>query len=220
MNIIIKPDWQEAAETARNTKGIVVATCTSERNGYVGIGLAILDTTSVKVGADTSTATYRATLGPRDQQNPYTAELAATAVAVEALQFHQHICNIVITTIRSNQAALLAISHPQQQSGQSSVVRIYGAARELREKGNVICGTWVPAQEGIELKSKAKTAARQVTERGGVVQSQTPSTISTTLNLAKVRQKQARTLPKGVGNTQRNWTPRCLAGIPALSTTV
>jgi hypothetical protein len=70
IDIIVKPDRQEAAQTARNAQGIVVATCSSEKNGIVGMGGAICDTTTTGTSDTTPTATYTATLGPRDRLNP------------------------------------------------------------------------------------------------------------------------------------------------------
>ena len=65
--------------------------------------------------------TYSATLGARTEQNPYTAELAAMAMAMTQLPLH--LVGRQITIISSNQGALLATSQPRHQSGQTSIER-------------------------------------------------------------------------------------------------
>ena len=63
-----------------------------------------------------------------------------------------------ITILTSNQAALLAVSQPKQQSGQTSIAQVYDAVRKLRQGGNGVRITWVPTQE-FELGKEAKGAA-------------------------------------------------------------
>jgi hypothetical protein len=55
----------------------------------------------------------------KTEQNPYTAELAAAATALTCppVRFY----NRSITIMTSNQAVLLVISRPQQQSGQGNI---------------------------------------------------------------------------------------------------
>jgi hypothetical protein len=65
IDIIVKLDHQEAAQTARDAQGIVVATCSSEKNGIVGMGGAICDTSTTGSSNTAPTATYTATLGLR-----------------------------------------------------------------------------------------------------------------------------------------------------------
>lgn len=74
------------------------------------------------------------TLGPQTEQNPHIAELAAIAIAVTSPPVSLH--NRTITVLTRNQAALLAIEKPQQQSGQGSIRQIYHGVRMLRERGN------------------------------------------------------------------------------------
>src|SRR4051794_32985687 len=94
-------------------EGIQIATSSSARNRVVGLGGAIIDTTAEVLDGP---VLYSVTLGPRTEQNPYTAELAAVAIAVTSPPVRLR--NRAITVLTSNQAALLAISHPRQQSGQ------------------------------------------------------------------------------------------------------
>lgn len=69
----------------------------------VGLGLAF---------RDYGPFSYTRTPGPQMEQNTFTAELAAVAMAgtrIPALAHHEK-----ITVLSSNQAALLAIYHPKQ----------------------------------------------------------------------------------------------------------
>jgi hypothetical protein len=74
---------------------------------------------------DTEPVTYTVTLGARTEQNPCTAELAAIAMAMRCLP--PYVQGRQITVFTSNQAALLSVSQPQHQSGQTSIRRIYDA---------------------------------------------------------------------------------------------
>ena len=93
-------------------EGIQIAISSSARNGVVGLGGAVRDTTAEVLDGP---VLYSMTLGLRTEQNTYTAELAAIAMAVTCPPVRLH--NRTITILTSNQAALSAISHPQQQSG-------------------------------------------------------------------------------------------------------
>ena len=92
--------------------GIQIATSSSARNGVVRLGGAVRDTTAEVLDKPVS---YSTTLGTKTEQSPYTAELAAVAMAVACPPVPLH--NKTITILTSNQAVLSAISHPQQQSG-------------------------------------------------------------------------------------------------------
>jgi hypothetical protein len=127
--MIVKLNHQEAAQTAREAQGIVVATCSSEKNGIVGIGGAIHDTT-IQTSDIAPTATYTATLGPRDRLNPYFAELIAISTALRNLAALP-IRNRIINILSSNLSALQAINHPKQQSGQTYINEIYKSAGKL-----------------------------------------------------------------------------------------
>ena len=78
IDIIVKLDHQEAAQTANDAQGIVVATSSSEKNGIVGIGGAIYNTTTT----GSSIATFSRTLGLRSNFNSYFAELTAISTAL------------------------------------------------------------------------------------------------------------------------------------------
>jgi hypothetical protein len=108
--ISINLDKDRATEIAISTQGIQIATSSSGRRGMVGMGGAIYDTLSNR-----EATTYSVTLGPRAEQNLYTAELAAISMATGCLP--PDLQGRQITIFSSNQAALLALSQPKQQSG-------------------------------------------------------------------------------------------------------
>jgi hypothetical protein len=179
---------------ANTTRGIRIATSSSARKGIVGMGGAIHDTLGIATGREP--ITYSVTLGTRTEQNPYTAELAAMAMAMKRLPLH--LVGRQITIISSNQGALLATSQPGHQSGQSSIEEIYEVARTLRKGGNSISMIWIPSQESFELSRRAKEAARQATESGRTPQEQCRQAKSTIINNA-IAKEETRTLPDGVG---------------------
>lgn len=83
----------------------------SEKNGIVGIGGAIYNTT-IGTSDISPTATYTATLGPKDRLNLYFAELIAISTALWNLAALP-IRNRVINILSSNPLALQAINHPK-----------------------------------------------------------------------------------------------------------
>jgi ribonuclease HI len=194
---LVKKDYQEAAQTAKNAQGIVIATSSSEKNGMVGTGGAICDTTTTGSLETAPIANYSVTLGPRNKTNPYVAELVAMAIALRNLA-ELLVRNRVITILSSNLSALQALNRPRQQSGQWNICQIYKTAHKLRLEGNQIFALWVPAQEEIPLKTKAKAMAKQATELGrtGQVKQGAKSTILSG-EIIKLRQRVA--LPIGIG---------------------
>ena len=116
----IDHETEMALETAKAIQGIRIATSSSERNGVVGMGGVIYDTLSSRTNEEP--ITYAITLGTRMEQNPYTAELEAIAMAVRCLPMRM--VGRQITIFTSNQGALQAISQPRHQSGQSSIKEI------------------------------------------------------------------------------------------------
>lgn len=88
----------------------MVATGSSEKNGMVGIG-GIGRDTLFSMTSET-VANYYVTLGIREEQNLYTAELAAIAKALENLP--AGVCCRHITIVTRNQSALAVIKQPRQ----------------------------------------------------------------------------------------------------------
>ena len=189
---------EKAVETAKASHGIRIATSASVKRGTVGMGGAIYDTLGIVT--DKEPTTYSVTLGAREEQNAYTAELAAIAMALRCLP--THLVGRRITVFTSNQGALLATSQPRHQSGQISIGEIYDAASILRRGGNSISMMWVPAQGGFDLSTKAKEAARRATAQGRLPQEHFYQARSTVINRARAARK-ARTLPEGVGKYSR-----------------
>ncbi|KAL6405411.1 hypothetical protein AUP68_11165 [Ilyonectria robusta] len=73
-------DRDMAMETASRMEGILVATSASEKAGRVGMGGIVRDTLGNRPGQ--VVARYSITIGSRDDQNVYTAELEAIAMAL------------------------------------------------------------------------------------------------------------------------------------------
>ena len=113
IDIIVKLNHQEAARTARDAQGIVVATCSSGKNGIVGMGGAICDTTTTGSSNTAPTATYTATLGLGEKFNPYFAELIAISIALRNLATLL-IRNRIINILLSNLLALQVIHNLKQ----------------------------------------------------------------------------------------------------------
>ena len=79
--------------------------------------------------------TFSVTLGARAEQNPFSAELAAMA---HALNMVVGLKDYRITLLTSNKAAALTLRNPRQQSGQEFICQIYKLMRRLRRNGNQI----------------------------------------------------------------------------------
>ena len=105
--------------------------------------------------------------------------------------------------LTSNQAALLATSQPQQQSGQASIREIHNTIHALKQRGNRVRIVWVASHGDFELSRKAKEAARQATGQGQEPQEQFPQMKSTTIQAAIAAQKEKKVLPKGIGRYSR-----------------
>lgn len=69
----LEPDRKKAAEMANGVMGIVIATSSSVKKGIVGMGGCAQDTLFNRAGG--AATRYAVTLGTREEQNPYTAEL-------------------------------------------------------------------------------------------------------------------------------------------------
>ena len=135
------------------------------------------------------------TLGAREEQNPYTAELAALADALHSLP--GRMAHRVIAIFTSNKAAVLTLRRPQQQSGQREVTRIYEAIQELRCKGNRVKVLWAPPNSEVlsGLARMAKCAAQQSTLPNSSPAKKSYRAKATTLNNARRGQQANRSLP-------------------------
>jgi ribonuclease HI len=184
IKVLIKSDHKEAAQAARDAQGIVVATCSSEKNGMVGMGGVICNTATTGSSDTASTVTFSATLGSRDQLNTYFAEIIAIATALHNLS-ELFLRDRVIVILSSSISALQAISNPGQQSGQSHIQKVYKSIHKLKETGNQVFAIWTPAHEEVSIRAKAKTVAKQTTEPLRMAREQPPSAKATVLRLAK-----------------------------------
>jgi hypothetical protein len=120
IKVIVELDCEKAAQIARNTentKAVLVATSLSEKEGTVGAGGAIRDTTMIAFPPNIDpVASYSVTLGLREKFNRYVTELTAISTALQNLV--GYLRNRTLTILSSNLAALLAIKRPKHQSGQ------------------------------------------------------------------------------------------------------
>ncbi|CAP79219.1 Pc06g02260 [Penicillium rubens Wisconsin 54-1255] len=140
--------------------------------------------------------TLSVTLGARAEQNPFSAELAAMA---HALNMVVGVKDYRITLVTSNKAAALTIRNPRQQSGQEFVSQLYKLMRKLRRNGNHINVRWISTSEDNKLRGLAKEQARAATQEDAVPQKQVPRMKSTTLNIARSQAVPSNDLPANIG---------------------
>jgi ribonuclease HI len=191
----IEEDDPENARLIQADWAVRIATSSLARNGMVGLGWArrAPSSSTLKDGFATSSTT----LGPRNEQNSYMAELAAIAEALYALP--PRIKQRVIVMITNNKAAALTLRRPRQQSEQVNVVQVYKALKRLKQHGNTIKVIWKPIEEDFPLAKMAKRAARKSTEADSYPKKRTFRAKSTTLNLARKEQNDSPSLPERVG---------------------
>ncbi|KAK4071317.1 hypothetical protein Purlil1_13460 [Purpureocillium lilacinum] len=152
-----------------NPQGIIITTASSQKDGRVGMGGVVCDTTHGDTGR--ILATYSVALGPDSEQNPYTAELAAIEAALRNVP--PGLVSRDVTVVTSNRSAAIAIRRPRQQSGQCTIRQIYDRAKRLQKNGCCVRLMWLPAKD----------------ERSS----------STTLRLALARERPREQLPDSVG---------------------
>ncbi|XP_044720169.1 uncharacterized protein HRG_06758 [Hirsutella rhossiliensis] len=80
IQVMLESDKEKAVKAANDAKGIVTATSSSQRNGVVGMGGVVRSVNHNRLGV--VLASYSVCLGTAEEQNPYTAELAAIAMAL------------------------------------------------------------------------------------------------------------------------------------------
>ncbi|OQE67433.1 hypothetical protein PENNAL_c0172G06587, partial [Penicillium nalgiovense] len=117
--------WEERMQTdidqpqdSQTRAGVYmqIAVSSSARNKLVGFGVAIEK--QPPRYRKLKLKTISVTLGARAEQNPFSAELAAMA---HALNMVVGVKDYRITLLTSNKAAALTLRNPRQQSGQESV---------------------------------------------------------------------------------------------------
>ena len=194
---------ENAAQRLEANWAVRIAVSSSSRNGVVGMGGAI----SIQ---NSETRSFSTTLGKREEQNPYSAELAAMAEALSRLP-KLRFRNIALTT--RNKAAVLTLKRPRQQSGQSYINQLYETVRTLRRDGNTVTALWLPASEECELARLAKQEAKLSTRPNTMPQTQLPRMRSTTHNIAR-KQGTTKKVPEKVGN----YSKRIDAALPGRHT--
>jgi hypothetical protein len=186
----------DVTETS-NMRQVLIATSASARNGLVGMGGIVRNTASGGAN-DNIVAKYSATLGPRDEQNAYMAELEAIAMVLRCMPDGLQHRDIIVAT--RNRSALQAIAKPRQQSGQGAIREIYRHARRLEKGGNTIKMRWVSStNESFTLGAKAKAEARKATDSGCRVTNPPKQARSTRLRVLLTQRRQRMMLPEGVG---------------------
>jgi ribonuclease HI len=153
----------DVTETS-SLRQVLIAMNASARNGLVGMGGVVRNTAGGGVNDDVI-AKYSVTLGLRDEQNAYMAELEAITMALRCMPDGLRHRDVIIAT--RNRSGLQAITTPRQQSGQGTIREIYKHARRLEKGGNTIKMRWVlSTNEPFTLGAIAKGEARKATDSG------------------------------------------------------
>jgi hypothetical protein len=210
IHTVVEEDGDRASKATQTGWAVRAATGSSARNGIVGHGTAVLLPLSHRRGGSTTTGST--TVGPRTEQNPYTAELMAIAEVLESLS--KRVRYLAIYVFSTNKAAVLAAGRPRQQSGQQEIRRIYNAAKTLESEGNKVTIFWLPAEVESDLKWAAKTAAKESTQLGKTPGKKPARAYSTTLRHALERIQKYSRLPEGVGK----FSKRVDAALPGMHT--
>lgn len=206
----ITDDDDAATGTEAGADGVMhVAVSSSARNGLVGSGAVIeLSPTS---GQGAGLERHSFTLGLRTEQNPFSGELAAIAQALRCLP---EIRNRSVEVLTRNKAAVLTLRNPRQQSGQQYVDSIHETIGVLRDQGNTVTVTWVPVSSEHGLLKLAKDEAREATREDATPAAKFPRARSTTLGIARAKQRADNKIPSNVGD----YTKRIDGALPGKHT--
>jgi hypothetical protein len=192
----VDADTGGAVTETSSMRQVLIATNASARNGIVGMGGVVRNVGSG--GVDDVLAKYSVTLGPRDEQNAYMAELKAIAMVLRCMPDGLQHRDIIVAT--RNRSALQAIAKPRQQSGQGAIREIYRHARRLEKGGNTIKMRWVSStNESFTLGVKAKTEARKATDSGCKATKPPHQALSTRLRVLLAQRRRRMVLPESVG---------------------
>ncbi|KAM6505284.1 hypothetical protein FSOLCH5_15485 [Fusarium solani] len=208
VSTVCEADRDAAITAAKSANDIVIATSASDREGLVGIGGIVAYRSpdrTVKI-----VARYSVTLGSRDDQNPYTAELEAIAMALrcmpDGLQHRE------LTVLSSSQSSLKAIARPRQQSGQITIRQIYEHIKRLGKGSNRVRMVWIPSRDdGLAIGRKAKRQAQKAARAEYTPQSLPYQARSTRTRLVAAQLHQQRRLPDRVGGYSKR-VDRALPG--------
>ncbi|KJZ69201.1 hypothetical protein HIM_11401 [Hirsutella minnesotensis 3608] len=207
IQVMLESDKEKAVKAANGAKGIVTATSSSQRNGTVGMGGVVRSVNHNRSGV--VLASYSVCLGTAEEQNPYTAELAAIAMALMCTPTDLPCREVTVVT--SSRSALQVIRHPRRQSGQGIIRQVYDHVNRLVRRGWSVSFIWAPAKDvRLAWASAAKTAAKKATQAGAVAEKPSCRAKSTTLRLALARQQRDQ-LPENVGKHSKR-VDRALPG--------
>jgi hypothetical protein len=134
----------------------------------------------VKGKTDPRSEAFSLTPGPRNEQNPYSGELAAMAHAPRMMP---NVRRRRIALLTTNRAVALSLRNPRQQSGQEHIQCIYKEINRLWRRGNGLLVVWIPASEDNMLLQLAKQEARKASKEGATADKRYPRMKPTTLNL-------------------------------------
>ncbi|EXA31053.1 hypothetical protein FOVG_17611 [Fusarium oxysporum f. sp. pisi HDV247] len=104
-----------------------------------------------------------------------------------------------VALLTSNQAAVLTVRNPHQQSGQEYVGCIHDSINSMKAKGNAVAVIWMSTSAEHRLLEMAKKEARSASRDGAIPALKFPRMRSTTLNMARLSQRTGRHLPDNVG---------------------
>jgi hypothetical protein len=107
--------WQEVGDNLSSV--FEVAISSSVKEWMVGAGGAVCD--RLTLGINLTSATYAVAVGPKAEQNLYTADLIAISRILRYFTLNSTNKRIILYT--PNLAVLLVIKRPNQQSGQKSL---------------------------------------------------------------------------------------------------
>lgn len=189
-------DQVEPSKSPDEAGGIIIATSSSQSGDQVGMGGVVRDTAINSV--DEVVASYSVLLGSRDEQNPYTAELAAMSFALKCMPAGMRGRDITIMT--SNRSAAQVVWRPRQQSGQRTIKQMYDHTERLRKQFCSVSLMFVPASEKVfALRPRAKAAAQEAVRVTDAPEALPYQARTTKMRLAMLERRRDKVLPEKVG---------------------
>ena len=150
-------DMEEAKSTIKQSSGVLITTSSSAKNGIVGMGSIIY------MANQNTPISLSVTLGPRTEQNLYTAELTAIAQSMDKIA---QLPLKEITIVTSNLAVVQVINQPRRQSGQVNIDQIYQINRSFKKRNIVTRVVWIIKNNKLVLGEKVKMTVHYTTRIG------------------------------------------------------